>query len=995
MKKNEIYLVLLVLLFMSISNVKIEAQTLNLVPNPSFENFLDCPADVNCGAVYQIVDWYNIDVTPCPNGAPYVRSSPDYFNPCGQTSPPAQSQNAPNNFAGNQAGYNSTSSYAGFYTYHSSIYYPNYREYIGTTLPDVLKSNKQYILKMYLSLADNFNYATNGMGLHVGSTQTQISNNGYNNQWQCLNNLTPQLSVSSPITDKTNWVPVSTTITATGGERYITIGNFLNDNSVQIQSVGGTFMNSYYYIDQVSITPINFASPDVSVCPGSCTTLNADIGNFNITYQWSSSPAGFSSTSSTPTVCPTVATTYTVTATDANGGTATDAVVVSMLTPPDKPIISGYFNTCHGLTTYTITNYNQNFTYYYNINLGGTQVPFTLNQFDINWASYPNGGVLYVTVTDNNGCTATDSLKVFECCSFEGLPQKNDETWTTAPSDPAFVVNGILTINGNVNLSNKEMNFGPNAKILINPSYTLTLSNCTLKAVCRVMWDGIFINQSNSSLIVNNNTQIHNAKNAIVSNNCGIYQLSNNVILEANYKNIIVSTCPTSFNGSVSKTTFNGATQIMDQYPPILSTRTYSGIEINNVESIVVGNTTLADNRNVFYNMDFGIKNYYSNLEVYNNTFQNMSYGSLSYPPSSGVGIISTAGKFTPKNITVGGISNGTFNTNKFESCFWGVYADYYQNVTIQRDTFLSTNQWTSIYLYNHSNKTVKVLNNVITDGFVGINYDQCNNSTVDINSNRIINAYWGIAVRNVNPSTVQKLNIYNNRVWNNTTGNGIWVTNILGLQDSQTQIALISNNYVYMNSANLTQPSNGILVENSPYAHLQLNNVSRSGGSLINDEPSALNLIGINVQLSPNSYLCSNTLMRMGCGIRCAGSMTYSILQLNVMNSSFYGVRLDNANISWQGDYTYAWGNYWWPTSSGNFRIQGTPSVVTNWNYTGSYGQTNPYCPVPNQVIPPSYLPLQNKLTNITNCNIPVQLPLSMKYLHLMKTGIGICRIF
>ena len=758
-----------------------------------------------------------------------------------------------------------------------------------------------------------------------------------------------------------------------------------------------TISNSCFdtvHFDTINVGPNPFFTTNGNYCPNQTINFFGNAQNCISeiqSWQWNFGDGNYGS-GQNPTHTYLNAGTYNVilTVTGAYPGLQTSTITqqVTIHPLPANPQINGYFNTCHGNTNYSITNYSSSNSYYYTIGFNGTPTPFTQGTFNINWNNYPSGGVLYVYVTSNStGCTSLDSLKVFECCSFGGLPQKNDETWTTSPSESAFVVNGILTINGNINLSNKQMNFGPNAKIVINPSFTLTLSNCTLKAVCRVMWDGIFINQSNSSLIVNNNTQIHNAKNAIVSNNCGIYQLSNNVILEANYKNIIVSTCPTTFNGSVSKTTFNGASQIMDQYPPILSTRTYSGIEINNVESIVVGNTTLADNRNVFYNMDFGIKNYCSNLEVYNNTFQNMSYGSLSYPPSSGVGIISTAGKFTPKNLTVGGISNGTFNTNKFESCFWGVYADYYQNVTIQRDTFNSTGSWTSIYLYSHPTKTIKVLSNVITDGMIGIHNGHCFNSTIDINSNRVTNTYYGIVAQNVNSGVVQKLNIYNNRVWNNTNGNGIWVTNIQGVQGSQTQIALISNNYVYMNNANLTQPSNGILVENCPYAFIQLNSVSKSSYN-VTTEAQALNLNGIYVQLSPNSDICNNSLLRMGCGLRFYGAMPNSKVKRNAMAVNyFYGVRLDNANIGHQGDATYAWSNTW-ATNISNNRVQGTPSVVTNWNYVGNYGQANTYCPFPYSVTPPANLNLVNKLYNITSCSIPVQLPLSMQYSPILSNS-------
>jgi len=683
--------------------------------------------------------------------------------------------------------------------------------------------------------------------------------------------------------------------------------------------------------------------------------------------------------------------TYTVTliATGASplyqADTITQQVIVH--SPPANPVFTGPFNTCHGANTnYTINPYyTTGFSYYYTIGLNGTHHIINNHIFSVNWAgSY--GGVLYVNVTENaTGCSSRDSLKVFKCCDVSHgslLPRYQDTTFTAAPSANSFVINGILTINGTFSLNAKFIYLGPNAKIIVNPSRTLTISNSTLVVGCDTMWDGIYLNYANSGLIVNSNSNIRDAKNAIVSNACAVYTITNSTF-NNNYRNIVVQSCSGMNNSTISSSTLTCTTTLKPQYPPIAAIRTYSGIEISNVGSITVGNTASAANRNHFNNMDFGIKNNISTLAVYNNTFSNMTAAGIpSFPPTSGVGILSSSNKSYQKSLTVGGVA-GSINTNRFESCYQGIYADYFQNITIQRDTFLSTNQWTSIFLYEHTAKTIKILNNVITDGIAGISFVDCQNATTDINSNSISNCFYGIRVQNVIPDGVQKLNIYANTIINNTYGDGIGVTNIQGISGSQTQIALISNNYVYINNPdfNLPYTSNGILVGNSPYAYIQSNNVYRSTGNSITDPTTALKLNGIFVQVSPNSVLCSNTLYRMGCGLKFYGPMPDSKLQRNSMQYFYYGVRLDTANISRQGDTTYAWANYWSPTTSGNFRIQGTPSVLTKWNYTGPLLFTNQYCPVPYSVSPINFLQLINKSSNITSCAIPVQLPLSMQY--------------
>ena len=86
------------------------------------------------------------------------------------------------------------------------------------------------------------------------------------------------------------------------------------------------------YSDTVCVTvdplPIADAGPDVTIFDGAGTTLNATGG---FTYAWTPS-TGLSDTAiSNPTANPTVTTTYYVTVTSANGCSATDSVIVTVL----------------------------------------------------------------------------------------------------------------------------------------------------------------------------------------------------------------------------------------------------------------------------------------------------------------------------------------------------------------------------------------------------------------------------------------------------------------------------------------------------------------------------------------------------------------------------------------------------------------------------------------------------------------------------------------
>ena len=105
------------------------------------------------------------------------------------------------------------------------------------------------------------------------------------------------------------------------------------------------------------------AGIDSSVCSGSPTTIGgspatASGGAGGYSYSWASSPAGFSSTASNPSVSPTDTTTYTVTVTDANSCTAQSSVTVHVHPLPSTSAISGLATVNANQTgvTYSVTS---------------------------------------------------------------------------------------------------------------------------------------------------------------------------------------------------------------------------------------------------------------------------------------------------------------------------------------------------------------------------------------------------------------------------------------------------------------------------------------------------------------------------------------------------------------------------------------------------------------------------------------------------------------
>lgn len=134
------------------------------------------------------------------------------------------------------------------------------------------------------------------------------------------------------------------------------------------------------------------AGTDTEVCAGESVTLTA-TGNL-VSYQWTGGPA-----TASYTVSPTTQTTYTVTGTDANGCTATDAVTVDVNALPTASAGADAVACTGGSVTLTAT--------------GGVVYEWSNGDQTASTTVSPTAVSTYtVTVTDANGCTATDAVDV-------------------------------------------------------------------------------------------------------------------------------------------------------------------------------------------------------------------------------------------------------------------------------------------------------------------------------------------------------------------------------------------------------------------------------------------------------------------------------------------------------------------------------------------------------------------------------------------------------
>ncbi len=209
----------------------------NLVPNPSFEAFIDCP---NTGGDVEVAE---------PWSGFY--GSVDFFHQCG-----SGGFGMPTNWNGFQQPRTGLG-YIGVKTESISVaannpLFINSREFAGVPLLSPLQPNQSYRVEFYVSLADVQQYAIKNIGAYLSQAEppSEISQ---------LLSLYPQVKHDGIdfLSDKEGWMRIVGFFTALGGENFITIGNFDTDENTDTLLVDAeaTHPWSYYYIDDVSVTP--------------------------------------------------------------------------------------------------------------------------------------------------------------------------------------------------------------------------------------------------------------------------------------------------------------------------------------------------------------------------------------------------------------------------------------------------------------------------------------------------------------------------------------------------------------------------------------------------------------------------------------------------------------------------------------------------------------------------------------------------------------------
>ena len=171
-------------------------------------------------------------------------------------------------------------------------------------------------------------------------------------------------------------------------------GNIINNLPMGDYQITATLSNGCSVSVSQTISASNVPTATIiapsGICTGTSITINADGGN---TYLWNTG-------ANTPNLIINNGGTYSVTSTNSSGCTAVATKTINTYTQPNIPTIQGNNYVCQNQNT-TLTALGNNISNYLWSNGSNSQ---SLN--------ISSSGTYAVTITDNNGCTSSNSLFV-------------------------------------------------------------------------------------------------------------------------------------------------------------------------------------------------------------------------------------------------------------------------------------------------------------------------------------------------------------------------------------------------------------------------------------------------------------------------------------------------------------------------------------------------------------------------------------------------------
>jgi hypothetical protein len=651
----------------------------------------------------------------------------------------------------------------------------------------------------------------------------------------------------------------------------------------------------------------------VNVCANQPTTYTTDPGMSNYTWTVNGGTIQGASNTNTITVIWQNNGSISVNYTNANNCTGSPTTLNVTINTIPSPVISGARSNCNPLADYMIDNYDPNTLYSWSVNSLGTITTSSNSSASVQWSTpidNYNPGVLTVTA-NQDGCTSTASVNVYNCCQESSVPLFYDETITpmSPPINPnsTVFINGIVHIGMNLSLNNVTLQMGPFAKIIVDPSFTFTIdNNSVVNGACKFMWDGIYTSDPTATINVSNST-VRDGINGIVSIDNGKIDIRNNTFVQ-NYKCISLK----DYNPAVSPVPLHSAYIIHNSFgsqnivlkEPYSNIMSFIGIDVNNVNNVKIGDETDITYTNTFESLYCGINAYKAKMTVYNNLFRNFNSTTIGsgidpmelYRPTA---VFSINPKTTPSTLWVYAVIGGDNDKrNRFENCDMGIYT---------------------------YNQRVSILNNLLEAYTTGIeSRDAWNRSEVVYNTIASTNNIYprtGIKVYNYQPLPVN-LKIASNNV--NAIVRGIFVSQCMS---SLNYAVGVEYNYVKIpeNISIYYKYAAAIDVQSCEGIYVHRNYLYRFDPTFI--PASFLPVYGINMAQTRSALVKDNyPIQGYEAGINLFGNNNLTQFYCNSMDNCYYGFLFNqDASVTEQGNDNYTTNNRW----TGNYDLLYSGNII------------------------------------------------------------------
>ncbi len=242
--RNSILLIILVIspLFnFTFCQNQIQRDTgINLVPNPSFEQLRNKNPDFNAEPYIAYRNYMSKWASPTKTTPDLVYSIYDDKSDEARTG----------------------EKMIGFLTHNPiSKRSDTWREYVQVKLNKTLIENKEYVIEFWVKRHKQANMASNNIGALLGKAPIVEKNYEPITDMELVVNQTEIINPNEP-----KWVKISSNFIAQGGEKFLLIGNFYNNENTKFKAVKNlnepAWENPYYLLDDVSIREIIVEEPE-------------------------------------------------------------------------------------------------------------------------------------------------------------------------------------------------------------------------------------------------------------------------------------------------------------------------------------------------------------------------------------------------------------------------------------------------------------------------------------------------------------------------------------------------------------------------------------------------------------------------------------------------------------------------------------------------------------------------------------------------------------